>query len=70
MCGKHQKGSPMKIGAIIVSPVTVCGACENFEACFLPPAILARVALELSAREAVARDRRHRSVQKAFDFMN
>ena len=70
MCGKHKGPGPLKIGAIIVSSHAICVGCPKFEECFEPPAILARIALELSAREAVNRSRRHERVQKAFNFMN
>jgi len=55
MC-EERKGGPLKIGAIIVSSHTKCAACNSFEKCTMPPAILARVALELSAKRAVDED--------------
>lgn len=55
MCEEHT-GKPLKIGAIIISSHTKCVACDSFEKCTLPPAILARIALELSARRAVEED--------------
>ena len=62
MCGKHKRGKgPAKIGMIIVSQVTMCAACEKFERCYEPPAILARTALELAARRAVEDARRRQS---------
>ena len=70
MCNKHGRGGPKKLGLIVVSPVTICGTCEEFETCFEAPANLARIALELAARKAVEQDRRHQMVQSAFDFMN
>ena len=70
MCNKHRRGGPMKLGAIIVSPVTICGACEKFEECLEPPALIARIALELAARKAVELDNRSRRARTAFDSMN
>lgn len=52
MCDKHKKGGPVQIGAIVVSSHVICVGCERFEGCDEPPAILARIALELAARRA------------------
>ena len=43
---------PKRIGEIMSQASVACVGCEKFEECLEPPALIARIALEIGARRA------------------